>query len=140
MGWNEPPENKGKDPWGNRDKGDGPPDLDDIIKKMQKGIGGMFGNRPTKIGGNNSMFPFTVGIILLLVWLAFDATYLIDQQERGVVLRFGKHVDTLEPGLNFRFPRPVEVVLKVNVGQVRSITHKALMLKLAVYLKYFFHP
>jgi membrane protease subunit HflK len=44
------------------------------------------------------------------------------------VLRFGKHVDTLEPGLNFRFPRPVEVVLKVNVGQVRSITHKALML------------
>jgi membrane protease subunit HflK len=74
------------------------------------------------------MFPFTVGIILLLVWLAFDATYLIDQQERGVVLRFGKHVDTLEPGLNFRFPRPVEVVLKVNVGQVRSITHKALML------------
>ena len=53
---------------------------------------------------------------------------MIDQQERGVVLRFGKHVDTLEPGLNFRFPRPVEVVLKVNVGQVRSITHKALML------------
>lgn len=131
MGWNEPPDNKGKDPWGNKGNGgngDGPPDLDEIIKKMQKGLGGMFGNRPSKIGDNNAMFPFAVGIILLLAWLAFDATYLIDQQERGVVLRFGKHVDTLDPGLNFRFPRPVEVVKKVNVGQVRSITHKALML------------
>ncbi len=129
MGWNEPPDNnKGKDPWGNRGDGDGPPDLDEIVRKMQKGIGGMFGSRPGKIGDNNSMFPFFMGLILLLMWLAFDMTYLIDQQERGVVLRFGEHVDTLEPGLNIRFPRPVEKVEKVNVGQVRSITHKALML------------
>jgi modulator of FtsH protease HflK len=129
MGWNEPPDgDKGKDPWGNRGNGEGPPDLDEIIKKMQKGFGGLFGNRPGRIDDNNSMFPFVVGIILLIIWLAIDMTYLIDQQERGVVLRFGKHVDTLDPGLNFRFPRPVETVQKVNVGQVRSITHKALML------------
>jgi membrane protease subunit HflK len=55
-------------------------------------------------------------------------TYLIDQQQKGVVLRFGKHVSTLDPGLNIRLPRPIEVVKKVNVGQVRSITHKASML------------
>lgn len=131
MGWNEPPDkNKGKDPWGNRGNGDGdgPPDLDEIVRKMQKGLGGMFGGRPGKIGDNNSMFPFFIGLILLLMWLAFDMTYLIDQQERGVVLRFGEHVDTLEPGLNIRFPRPIEIVEPVNVGQVRSITHKALML------------
>jgi membrane protease subunit HflK len=129
MGWNEPPDNnKGKDPWGNRGDGDGPPDLDEIVRKMQKGLGGIFGGRPGKIGDSNSMFPFLMGLILLLMWLAFDMTYLIDQQERGVVLRFGEHVDTLEPGLNIRFPRPIEQVEKVNVGQVRSITHKALML------------
>ncbi len=129
MGWNEPPDkNKGKDPWGNRGDGDGPPDLDEIVRKMQKGLGGMFGGRPGKIGDSNSMFPFFMGLILLLMWLAFDMTYLIDQQERGVVLRFGEHVDTLEPGLNIRFPRPIEQIEKVNVGQVRSITHKALML------------
>jgi membrane protease subunit HflK len=128
MGWNEPPDKKDKDPWGNRGDGDGPPDIDEIIRKMQKGLGGMFGGRPGKVGDNNAMFPFMVGLILLIMWLAFDMTYLIDQQERGVVLRFGEHVDTLEPGLNIRLPRPVEKVEKVNVGQVRSITHKALML------------
>jgi modulator of FtsH protease HflK len=129
MGWNEPPDgDKGKDPWGNRGNGEGPPDLDEIIRKMQKGFGGMFGKRPGRIDNDNSMFPIVIGVILLIAWLAYDMTYLIDQQERGVVLRFGEHVDTLDPGLNFRFPRPVETVQKVNVGQVRSITHKALML------------
>ena len=44
------------------------------------------------------------------------------------MLRFGEYVTTLQPGLNFRFPRPIERVLKVNVGQVRSVTHKAIML------------
>lgn len=129
MGWNEPPgNNKGKDPWGNRGGG-GPPDLDEIIKKMQQGLGGLFGKRPGPARkDNNSMFPALLGLILLIGWLAYDMTYLIDQQERGVVLRFGKHVSTLEPGLSFRLPRPVETVDKVNVGQVRSITHKALML------------
>ena len=131
MGWNEPPgNNKGKDPWGNRGSGGGPPDLDEIIKKMQQGLGGLLGKRPGRPArkDNNSMFPVLLGLILLIGWLAYDMTYLIDQQERGVVLRFGKHVSTLEPGLSFRLPRPVETVDKVNVGQVRSITHKALML------------
>ena len=53
---------------------------------------------------------------------------MIDQQQKGVVLRFGEHVNTLDPGLNIRLPRPIEKVTKVNVGQVRSITHKATML------------
>ncbi len=128
MGWNEPPDNKDKNPWGNRGNGSGPPDLDEIIGKMQKSFGSLLGGRPGKAGGNNSMFPFVAGLILLLMWLVWDMTYLIDQQERGVVLRFGAYVDTLNPGLNIRFPRPVEIVKKVNVGQVRSITHKALML------------
>ena len=40
MSWNEPPDgNKGKDPWGNRGNGEGPPDLDEIIRKMQKCLG-----------------------------------------------------------------------------------------------------
>ncbi len=129
MGWNEPPGgNGGKDPWGKRGN-DGPPDLDEIVKKMQKGLGGLFGNRPGgTINGNNSPFPWVLGIIILLAWLAFDVTYLIDQQERGLVLRFGKHVQTLDPGLNFRLPRPIEAVYKINVGQVHTITHKATML------------
>ena len=127
MAWNEESDNKqDKDPWG-KNGNQGPPDLDEIVKKMQKGIGGIFGNKPTR-KGDTPMFPFLIAIILLVAWLIFDMTYLIDQQQKGVVLRFGKHVSTLDPGLNIRLPRPIEVVKKVNVGQVRSITHKASML------------
>lgn len=130
MGWNEPPKgNKGKDPWGNRSNDDGPPDLSEIIDKMQKGLGGMFGGGGSnRIDNNNSAFPLVLGLILLAVWLIFDITYQIDQQERGVVLRFGKHVETLQPGLNFRFPRPIETVTVVNVGRVQRLTHRATML------------
>ena len=127
MSWNEPPDgNKNKDPWGKNGSNGGPPDLDEIVRRMQRGFGGIFGKKPSKGGG--SIFPFSVVIILLIAWLVFDMTYLVDQQQRGVELRFGKYVTTLDPGLNIRLPRPIEKVTKVNVGQVRSITHKASML------------
>ena len=127
MSWNEPPDgNKNKDPWGKNGSNGGPPDLDEIVRRMQRGFGGIFGKKPSKGGG--SIFPFSVVIILLIAWLVFDMTYLVDQQQRGVVLRFGKYITTLDPGLNIRLPRPIEKVTKVNVGQVRSITHKASML------------
>ena len=129
MGWNETPGGKDKDPWGNRGNGQGPPDLDEIVRKMQQGFGGLFGGkRSAGSGGNGSTFTWLLLFFVLVIWLVFDMTYTIDEQERGIVLRFGKYVTTLQPGLNFRFPRPVETVIKVNVGQVRSVTHKAIML------------
>lgn len=129
MGWNEPPGgNKGKDPWGNRGNGEGPPDLDEIVKKMQRGFGGMFGKKPGSVGGGQSPMNWLIIIVLLVAWLSYDMFYAIDQQERGVVLRFGEYVTTLQPGPNIRFPRPIENVIRINVGQVRTLTHKATML------------
>ena len=134
MAWNEPPDNRGQDPWGNRGKGgEGPPDLDDIVRKMQEGFGGLFGgkssksSKPEKAGGG---FPFTwlIAVIILVLLLLVDITYLVDQQERGVVMRFGGYEKILQPGLNFTFPSVIDKVVIVNVGQVRSITHKASML------------
>jgi len=130
MAWNEPPDgNKGKDPWGNRGNGEGPPDLDEIVRKMQRGLGGLFGNRPTGgVGGNNSPLNWIIPVLLLIGWLGYDMFYAIDEQERGVVLRLGEYVTTLQPGPNIRMPRPIEKVYRVNVGQVRTLTHKATML------------
>lgn len=129
MAWNEPPDgNKGKDPWGNRGNGEGPPDLDEIVRKMQRGLGGLFGNRPTGAGSNNSPLNWIIPVLLLIGWLAYDMFYAIDEQERGVVLRFGQYVTTLQPGPNIRMPRPIEKVYRINVGQVRTLTHKATML------------
>lgn len=130
MGWNEPPGgNKGKDPWGNRGN-DGPPDLDDIIRKMQEGIGGIFGRKPGGGRGNGGMAPLVwlLIVIVVLVLLVTNMTYFIDQQERGVVMRFGHYIRTMQPGLNVAYPGFIDKVELVNVGQVRSITHKATML------------
>ncbi len=136
MGWNEPPGGKnGKDPWGSnggkKNRGDGPPDLDEIVRKMQQGLGGIFGKKSSNgsaKGSGSSALPTAFVFIAIIAWLTFDSFYAIDEQERGVVLRFGEHVAVLPPGLSLRFPRPVEKVIKVNVGQVRSITHQASML------------
>lgn len=133
MAWNEPPQNKGDDPWGNRG-GDGPPDLDEIIRKMQQGFGGLFGKKSSgasggKKGGRGGFaFSWLAVALVLSVVVLIDITYLIDQQERGVVMRFGRYESTLQPGLNFVFPTPIDRVITLNVGQVRSITHKASML------------
>ena len=130
MSWNEPPDNRGQDPWGNRGRGEGPPDLDDIIRKVQEGFGGLFGGKPSRQKKERKGFPFSwlVVVIVLVLLLLVDITYLVDQQERGVVLRFGRYERTLQPGLNFVFPSLIDRVVTVNVGQVRSITHKASML------------
>ena len=130
MAWNEPPENKGQDPWGNRGRGEGPPDLDDIVRKMQEGFGGIFGKKPSGPKNDRKGFPFSwlIVVVVLVLLLLVDITYLVDQQERGVVLRFGRYEKTLQPGLNFVFPSLIDKVVTVNVGQVRSITHKASML------------
>jgi membrane protease subunit HflK len=133
MGWNEPPGgNKGKDPWGNRGKDEGPPDLDEIVKKMQDGLGGIFGRRPGGVGGGrrggNGPLIVLLVIIVALGFLITDITYFIDQQERGVVMRFGRYVKTMQPGLNVAFPSIIDTVDRINVGQIRSINHRASML------------
>ncbi len=134
MGWNEPSGgNNDKDPWGRGSKGNGdrPPDLDEIIRKMQDGLGGIFGRKSTGSGrGNNENMSFAlVGVLIIVVaWLLYSITYTIDQQERGVVLRFGKYQKTMQPGLNFALPRFIDKVERINVGQVRSFQHNASML------------
>lgn len=128
MAWNEPGGSKDSDPWGNKNKGDqGPPDLDEVIRKMQDKLGGLFGGKKGGAGGNGQS-PGKGGagmgiIVLVLVggWLLYDMVHIIQPAERGVVLRFGKYADTLQPGLNFRLPRPIETMERVDVAQIRNV-------------------
>ena len=58
--------------------------------------------------------------VLFLGWLAMGV-YTIDQQERGVVLRFGKELpEVVLPGLHWN-PPIIDRVLKENVTRVRDI-------------------
>ena len=122
MAWNEPGGSKDRDPWGNRNNEQGPPDLDEVVKKMRDKFGGIFGGGGgSRSGGNNSGM-ISIIVFALIAWLAYDVTYIIDPAERGVVLRFGKYVDTLQPGPSFRLPRPIEKVERVNVDRLRTVS------------------
>ncbi len=137
MAWNDPGRNR--NPWGNRpDKGAA--DLDEALRNLQKKIAGMFGggsgdggDRPGGgSGGSGSAamrgFGFgTVLLVLLLVWLA-TGLYKVDAAERAVVTRFGKFVESTEPGLRWHLPWPIETRQIVNVQSVEGFTDQTRML------------
>ena len=89
MAWNEPG-GRDKDPWGNR--GDqGPPDLDEAIRKLQAQLAGIFGGgQRNASGGGSGLSGGVLGLIAFVALAAygFFGIYQIDQQERGVVFRF----------------------------------------------------
>jgi membrane protease subunit HflK len=133
MAWNEPGGgNKDGDPWGSGGGGDkGPPDLDEAFRKLQKQLAGVFGGGGGAGGGlSTSISPGLFGLILVGVAIAYGlfGLYQVDQQERGVVLRFGAVLDeVVQPGLRWN-PPLIDDVTKVNVTQVNSHHHQALML------------
>lgn len=138
MAWNEPGGGGDKDPWNtNRGRGNqGPPDLDEVFRKLQKKFGSLFGGKGGRSGGSGSgTSGFSgggVGIaivvgILLVFWIA-TGFYKVEEAERGVVLRFGKHVDTTQRGLHWHLPIPIERVEIVDVTKVYTIPINSTML------------
>ncbi len=139
MAWNEPG-NNGRDPWGNNGGGNrndqGPPDLDEVVKKLQEGLSGLFGKSggsgDSGSGGNGPGFELSgkaMGIGALVLLLAYGAFgfYKVDEQERAVILRFGQFLETKTPGLRWNLPI-IDEVNKVNVTRVRTHTAQGVML------------
>jgi len=126
MAWNEPGGGKPKDPWGGGDQG--PPDLDEALKKFQEKIHGLFGGKAGGSGnfapGGNLLAMILVGAAVLYFLFGF---YQLDQQERAVILRLGAYKETVNPGLHWNFPL-IDRVTKVNVTKVQSAGHHSVML------------
>ncbi|RPG32830.1 MAG: FtsH protease activity modulator HflK [Gammaproteobacteria bacterium TMED92] len=130
MAWNESGGDD-KDPWGNRGN-QGPPDLDEAIKKLQGQLSGLFGGGKGSSGGGGIKGPsqglIWLGVLVLAVIYVAAGVYQVDEQERGVVFRFGKVQPELKTaGLKWNFPI-IDRVELVNVTQVQSHNHQALML------------
>jgi membrane protease subunit HflK len=115
--------------WGKKNN-EGPPDLDEILRKAQQKIAGFFGFRgrgpdtPRSPGGPGAGaigggVTFVV-LLIVAVWLA-SGFYIVDEGNRGVVLRLGKYIETTMPGPRWHIPFPVESVENVNVSQVRTV-------------------
>jgi len=115
---------RGGSPWGSPPGGGGngsgrgprPPDVEEIIKKIQNIINKfMPGGRA---GGGR---PLVFGLIILAIIWAASGLYRVLPDEQGVVLRFGKFVKTTQPGLNYHIPFPVESVLTPKVTKVNRM-------------------
>ena len=108
--------------WGNRNN-EGPPDLDEVMRQFSSKLKSLFGQTPETGGESNDKPKISALPILGLIGLVWIATgfYIVDQGSRGVVLRFGKHVETSFPGPRWHMPFPVESVTVVNMEQVRTI-------------------
>lgn len=126
MAWNEPGGSKGKDPWGTQGDKQGPPDLDEIVRKLQDKFNGLFGGKRAGKGGGTTgpgrMSSFGISTILLIVLVLWGLSgiYTIHEGNRGVVLRFGNYHETTEAGLHWHLPFPVETVDVVNVEEIRT--------------------
>ncbi len=126
MGMNDPQ-------WGNKNNNGGPPDLEELLRKLNAKVAALMGNKggfgrngPGNTGGDSSMPKMggsglgLLAIIAALIWAA-SGFYIVDASQRGVVLRFGKLVETTEPGPRWHLPFPVESVEIVNLSQVRTV-------------------
>ena len=116
---------KNQSPWGSPPgggNGDGfrrgptPPDIDEIIKNIQDKIKKFFPG-----GGASGGKPIVFGLVILLIIWALSGLYRVLPDEQGVVLRFGKFVNTTQPGLNYHLPFPVESVLTPKVTKVNRM-------------------
>ena len=152
MAWNEPGGGNQHAPWsgggrrggsdnggggGNRGGNQGPPDLDEALRKLQDSLNGIFGNKKRSGSGGNGRnigggqgIPkglWVIGGLLLFVFWLFNAIYMVDEQEQAVILRFGEYNRTVESGLHIYFP-PIEKKFQRNVTAVRSYRQQGQML------------
>jgi len=104
--WSQPPSGGGRPR--------GPSALDELLKRGRKGMPN--GRLPI----NSSMITYAF-IAVIVLWLALTCVHRIDPAERGIVTTFGKYSRTLDPGISFTLPSPIESVETLDVQNIRTI-------------------
>jgi modulator of FtsH protease HflK len=105
--WSFPPSGGGKG-------GRGPSALDQLFGQAKGKFGG---DLPT---GTPKLWSYAA-LGLLIAWIGFTTIHFIDPQERGVVTRLGKYSHTLDPGMTFTLPAPIDRVQTVDVQNIRNV-------------------
>lgn len=70
--------------------------------------------KPPSVSGKTLL---GIVVAILLVIAAFGVVYTVEVEEEGVVLRFGEHIDTVQPGLHFKLPFGIDEVYRVPTGR-----------------------
>jgi modulator of FtsH protease HflK len=94
-------------PWGSgpQQQGPRPPDLEDFLRRSQDRLRSVM---PGNFGGRGAVVLIVFAVVVL--WL-LSGFYRVEPDELGVVLRFGKAVSVVQPGLNYHLPYPIETAL-----------------------------
>jgi modulator of FtsH protease HflK len=105
-------------PWGSgpQSQGPRPPDLEEFLRRSQDRLRGLL---PRNFGGGGIALIVLAAVVL---W-GFSGFFRVEPDELGVVLRFGKFVNVVQPGLNYHWPYPFETALtppalRVNTTEV----------------------
>ncbi len=115
-------------------KGDGPPDLDELWRDFNKKLTGLFGGKgggprtPNPGDGGNfqpDMKSAGIGVGLVagvaaLLWLV-SGFFIVQEGQQAVVTSFGKYSHTADAGFQWRMPYPFQAHETVPVTQLRSI-------------------
>jgi len=107
----------GKGPWGSGPQSSGPtpPDLEEMLRRGQDRL------RRVLPGGNlGGKGVALVALAAVALW-GFSGFFRVEPDELGVVLRFGKEVREVQPGLNYHLPWPIETVLTPKALRVNKI-------------------
>lgn len=107
----------GGGPWSGRGGGGNPPpDLEELLRRSQERLRRIM---PGGFGSPRSLY--MLGAVILFFW-GLSGVYVVQPDEQGVELMFGRYVRTTQPGPNFWFPAPVGTVLKPKVTQTNQLT------------------
>lgn len=119
--------NNEKDPW-ERDRRQAPPDLDAAINKFMASFGSVLGSKKSgNSGGKKGGSITSLLVIVLLIWAA-TGFYIVSENERAVILRFGEYQRTAMPGPGWHLPRPLETHETINFTGIRSVEKRTTML------------
>ena len=114
------------------ERNDGPPDLDELWKDLNRKLSGVFSGRgggsgDGGSGGNMTPDPRSASIGLglvasigVLIWLG-SGFFQVQEGQQAVILTFGRVSHTVEAGLQWRWPFPIQSQEVVNLTQLRSI-------------------
>jgi membrane protease subunit HflK len=109
----------------------GPPDLDELWRDLNRKLTGLFGGgRGGRNGGNGGDRKpdmkgagIGVGLILAIVVLIWMGTgfFIVQEGQQAVITQFGKYKSTVGAGFNWRLPYPIQRHELVFVTQIRSV-------------------
>ena len=107
----------GKGPWGSgqQPSGSTPPDLEEILRRGQDKL------RRVLPGGNLSGKGFALLALAAIALWGLSGFFRVEPDELGVVLRFGKDVREVQPGLNYHLPYPIETALTPKALRINKI-------------------